>query len=158
MKFASALLAVAVAAGAAHGAEAIRAGKWEISAQVQLPNIPKLPPGITLPPGISMGAGGVNVTRTTCLTESKPVPDDIRPPHEQKGDCKVEKLDKQAGTVNWETTCKTPDATVHSKGTAHYAGDKMEATIKTIVSNAGGRPNESSQHMTGRYLGPCDAK
>ena len=158
MKFVSALLAVAVAAGAAHGAEAIRAGKWEISAQVQVPNIPKLPPGIILPPGISMGAGGVNVTRTTCLTESKPVPDDIRPPHEQKGDCKIEKLDKQAGTVNWETTCKTPDATVHSKGTAHYAGDKMEATIRNIVSNAGGRPNETSQHMTGRYLGPCDAK
>ena len=96
MKFASALVAVAVAASAAYGAEIIRAGKWEISAQVQMPNLPKLPPGITLPPGISMGPGGVNVTRTTCLTESKPVPDDIRPPHEQKGAEECQKTSRAA--------------------------------------------------------------
>jgi hypothetical protein len=159
MKFATALLVVAVAAGTAFAADAIRAGKWEISAQVQVPKLPKLPPGVTLPPGINLGSGGINVTRTTCLTESKPVPDEIRSPSEQKkGDCKLEKLEKDAGTVRWETTCKSADATIHSQGTAHYAGDKMEATIKTIVNNPGGPPNETSQHMTGRYLGPCDAK
>ena len=158
MRLASALMLVAAAAGTAFAADAIRAGKWEISAQVQVPNMPKLPPGVTLPPGINLGPGGVNMTRTTCLTESKPVPDDIRPPGEQKGDCKVEKLEKEAGTVRWESICKSGDATVRSSGTARYAGDRMEATIKTTVLNPGGPPNETSQHIAGRYLGPCDAK
>jgi hypothetical protein len=34
----------------------------------------------------------------------------------------------------------------------------MEATIKATVSRAGGPPQETTRRMTGRYLGPCDAK
>jgi uncharacterized protein DUF3617 len=162
MKLANAigLAALAVLCTATARAEdAIKAGKWEFSAQVQVPNMPKLPPGVTLPPGVNIGAGGINVTRTSCIDTATPMPADMRPPSQQHGQCKVDKLENSGGNVRWETTCSQPDGSVlHSEGTAHYAGDKMEATMKTRVSGGTGGMNESSQHITGRYLGACDAK
>ncbi|HYM72005.1 MAG TPA: DUF3617 family protein [Stellaceae bacterium] len=159
MKFAGAVLVAVMAAGTAHAADAIRAGKWEFSAQVQLPHMPKLPPGVTLPRGIGIGPHGVDMTRTSCVTASAPVPKDIRPPSQEHGQCRVAKLDSQGGTVTWETTCTEADGSVaHSEGVAHYTGNTMEATMKTRISGGGNRPTETSQHITGRYLGPCDAK
>jgi hypothetical protein len=162
MRLASAIVLAVVAAGAAGTAladDAIRTGKWEFSAQVQLPNMPKLPPGVVLPPGVNIGAGGINVTRTSCVNSATPMPADMHPPSEQHGACKVAKLDSSGGTVNWETTCTQPDSSVvHSDGVAHYTGDKMEATLKTRVSGGTGGTSETTQHITGRYLGPCDAK
>jgi len=61
MRLANAIAVVALTtctALAAHADDAIRTGKWEFSAQVQVPNMPKLPPGVTLPPGVNIGAGG----------------------------------------------------------------------------------------------------
>jgi len=161
MRLAGSLLAAALAVGAvasAHAADAIRPGKWEFAAQVQVPNLPKLPPGVTLPPGINVGPGGINVTRTACVTQATPVPPDLRPPAEQHGQCKIDKLERNAGTVRWVTSCATPQGTAHSEGTAHYTGDKMEATLMIRSVDSGGHVQESSQHITGRYLGTCDAR
>jgi hypothetical protein len=108
MKFVGALLVVAAAAGVAQAADGVRAGKWEFSMQMQLPNMAKLPPGAHLPPGISMGPNGMNVTRTTCLTEDKPIPDDIQS-SQQKGDCKVEKMDRSGPAIRWQTSCTMHD-------------------------------------------------
>lgn len=143
----------------AYAADGIKAGKWEFSAQVQVPNMPKLPPGVQLPPGVNIGAGGVNVTRTQCVDSSSPVPADMHERNQQHGQCKMAKLDSSGGTVRWETTCTPDDGTVvHSQGTARYTGDNMEAEIKTFVVAKGGAPQESTQHVNGRYLGQCDGK
>jgi hypothetical protein len=159
MRLAIAMVLAALAAVPAFAADAIRAGKWEFSAQLQLPTMPKLPPGVQLPPGINIGAGGINVTRTQCIDSATPIPADMRPPRQQHGQCKVGRLDSKDGTVSWEATCSQSDGSVvHSDGVAHYTGDKMEATMKTRVSGGPGGTNESSQHVTGSYLGPCDAK
>ena len=77
MKPASAFLLTALAAGSAYAADGIKAGKWEFSAQVQVPNMPKLPPGIQLPPGVNIGAGGVSVTRASCVDSATPMPADM---------------------------------------------------------------------------------
>jgi hypothetical protein len=160
MRLASAIVLTALAVGSAHAADGIKAGKWAFSAQVQVPNMPKLPPGITLPPGVNIGPNGVNVTRTSCVDSTTPTPADMRPPNQQHGQCKVGKLASNGGTVTWETTCTQPDngTVVHSQGVAHYAGETMEATMKTQITGSNGAPNETTQHITGRYLGPCDAK
>ena len=87
------------------------------------------------------------------------MPADIHSPAEQRGQCKVAKVDVAGGTVHWETTCTQPDGgTVHAQGEAHYTGDTMEATMHTQISGGGNPPSETTQHVTGRYLGPCDAK
>jgi hypothetical protein len=159
MRCASAILLASLAVGSAHAADAIKAGKWAFSAQVQVPELPKLPPGIKLPPGLNIGPGGINVTKTTCVESSSPIPADLHGPSEQHGQCKVGGLTNKDGTVTWETTCSQSDGSVvHSDGVAHYTGDTMEATLKTRVSGGTGGASETTQHITGRYLGPCDAK
>ncbi|HTZ36951.1 MAG TPA: DUF3617 family protein [Stellaceae bacterium] len=151
--------AVLLTLGVAQAADAIRPGKWEFAAQVELPNLPKLPPGITLPPGIKLGAGGIDVTRTSCISQGTAIPAEIKPPGEQHGQCKVTTLENNGGTVRWATDCTQPDSqTVHAEGVAHYAGNTMEATLKTRVSGGKAPPSETTQHITGRYLGPCDGK
>ena len=62
--------------------------------------------------------------------------------------------------MRWESTCTQPNdgTTVHSEGVAHYDGVAMTADVKTIVTGSGGAPNATTQHVTGHYLGPCDAK
>ena len=159
MRLASGIMLAALAIGPAQAADGIKAGTWEFSAQVQVPNMPKLPPGVTLPPGVNIGPGGVNVTRTSCVDAATPMPADMHPPNQQHGQCKVAKLDSSGGTVHWETTCSQTDGSViHSDGVAHYAGDTMEATMQTRVSGGTGGTSETTQHVTGRYLGPCDGK
>ncbi|MFZ2007275.1 MAG: DUF3617 family protein [Stellaceae bacterium] len=160
MKLASAMLLAVLAAGTANAADGIKAGKWEFSAQMQVPNMPKLPPGVQLPPGINIGPKGVNVTRTSCIDSATPMPADMHQSNQQHGQCKVAKLDSSGGTVRWESTCIQPSdgTTVHSEGVAHYDGDAMTADVKTVVTSHGGPPNETTQHVTGHYLGHCDAK
>jgi hypothetical protein len=159
MRTASAVVLVALAIGTAQAADAIKTGKWEFSAQVQLPNNIKLPPGVQLPPGVNIGARGINMVRTQCIDSAQPMPADMHAPNQQRGQCKVGRLENKDGTVTWETTCPRSDGSVvHSDGAAHYTGNTMEATMKTRVSGGTGGINETTQHITGRYLGPCDAK
>jgi hypothetical protein len=159
MRFASILILVALASGPADAADMIKAGKWEFSAQVQVLNMPKLPPGVQLPPGVNIGTGGINMTRTSCVESATPVPADMRPPTQQHGPCKIGAVNKNGNTVTWETSCPRSDGSVvHADGVAHYTGDTMEATMKTRVSGGTGGISEAAQHITGRYLGPCNAK
>src|SRR5262245_42484059 len=129
MRFASLVFLAALTAASAQAADVIKAGKWEFSAQVQVPNMPKLPPGVQLPPGVNIGPGGINTTRTTCLDSARPVPADMHPPTQQHGKCSVGAVNKNGNTVTWETSCTQSDGSVmHSDGVAHYTGDTMEAT------------------------------
>jgi hypothetical protein len=68
--------------------------------------------------------------------------------NQQRGQCKVAKLDSSGGTVRWESTCtQASDATaVHSEGVAHYTGDTMTADVKTVVNSPGGAPYDMTQH------------
>src|ERR1700753_362777 len=159
MKLVSIGLPRAMFAGGAYAADAIKAGKWEFSAQIQLPNMPKLPPGVQLPPGVNIGTGGINVTRTSCVDSATPMPADMHPPNQQHGQCKVGRLDSRDGTVTWESSCAQSDGSVvHTDGVAHYTGNTMEATLKTRVSGGTGGTSETAQHVTGHYLGACDGK
>lgn len=151
------LLAAVLATGAARAEDQIRAGKWEFHVQVAGVNIPKLPPGVQLPPGIQMGAGGVSVTRTSCITSNNPIPPDNRMAKtgDRDNQCKIAKMDRHGGSVSWIIDCQSPHGAMHSEGEAHYYGDSMEATFKSRTS-PNGAPTETSQHITGRYLGPYD--
>jgi|SRR5579884_1578953 len=145
----------------AQAADAIRPGKWEYTVTTQMPNMPQLPPGVQLPPNvhIQQGPGGMAVTHTSCVTAADPTAELSRPhgPNAAQSQCKVERMDRNGGTVSWVTTCTTPDATVHSEGTARYSGDRMDASFRSRTTpRRGGQPMEASNTVTGRYLGPCD--
>jgi hypothetical protein len=151
------LFAAVLAAGPARAEDQIKIGKWEFHVQVAMPNMPKLPPSVQLPPGIQMGAGGISVTHTSCITDANPIPPDNRMPKpgDKNNQCKMAKMDRRGGSISWIMGCQSPQGTTHSEGDAHYDGDTMEATFKTRISQPGAPP-ESSQHVTGRYIGPCD--
>ena len=46
----------------------------------------------------------------------------------------------------------------HSEESRGVSSGTMEATLKTRVSGGTGGTSETTQHITGRYLGPCDGK
>ena len=151
------LLALALPAGLAsepaHSAEAIKPGRWEFTSQMQAPAMPQLPPGVSLPAGVQARPGsGVAATHTTCIDPENSVPTDPR------RECKIERMQRNGATVNWSTTCTMPQGAVRSDGVAHYAGDTMEATLTTHVPQGDGKTLQTSQHITGHYLGPCTGK
>ncbi len=145
-------LPAAMAVTDAQAADAIKGGRWEFTSQMQMamPQMPKLPPGVSLPPGMALKpGGGMSVTHTACVDPDKAVPSDPR------GECKIDRMQRDGSTVKWSTTCKTKEGTAHSEGEAHYSGDTMEATMTTEVPQANGKTMKTSQHITGHYLGPC---
>jgi hypothetical protein len=150
-----------VAAGAARADDAIKAGKWEYTAQVQMPNMPnmpKLPPGVQLPPNLQMGPNGMKVTNTRCISPDEAAPDG-RPPGQNNSKCTRDKWERDGGTVRWAMTCPSSHGPVHAEGIGHYHGDTMEADITTQAPPPNGGPSQTmTTHVTGHYLGACDAK
>jgi Protein of unknown function (DUF3617) len=159
----AALVLALVAAQAADAQTAIKPGKWEYTVTMQMPKMPQLPPGVQLPPNVQMqqGPGGMSITHTSCMKDSDPTAELRRPRGPQgsaEGQCKVERLQRNGATISWASTCTTPQATVHTEGSAHYNGDRMEANFTTRTTHASGSPIQVSQHVNGRYVGPCDEK
>src|ERR1051325_2832761 len=99
-------------------------------------------------------------TRTPSLPSSDPTAELAKPqgPNAAASQCKVEQMNRSGSTVSWVTTCPTADGTTRSEGTAHYSGDHMEADTKTQTTHRNGPPMEVTNHVTGRYLGPCDSR
>lgn len=143
---------------AVHAQDAIRPGKWEYTVTMQMPNPPQLPPGVQLPPNVQTQSGAGGITVTSCVNTNDPTAELRRPHGSSEGQCKVDRLQRSGSTITWASSCTTPEATVHSEGTAHYNGDRMEANFTTRTIHANGAPIQTSQQVAGRYLGPCDAK
>ena len=142
-KAAGGIVLTLVLAGAisatSQAADEIRGGKWQFTTQMQSP------------PGVQPAAGGsAPMTLTACIDAANPIP--------AEGQCKVDKVDRHGGGVTWAMTCNIPRGPIVSAGSGRYAGDTMEAALTARVPGPNGQPVDSPGHITGRYLGPCDAK
>jgi hypothetical protein len=134
-------------AGAA--GEEIKGGNWQFTTQIQLPA------SIPAPPGAQTGPGsGPPMTRTACIDASSPVPPQ---PDQANVQCKVDKVERSGGVVNWSMTCSSPRGPIQSSGAARYSGDTMEATLTARLPGPNGQPVDAPGRITGRYLGPCNA-
>jgi Protein of unknown function (DUF3617) len=158
----AALLLLTAVAASARAGEAIRPGRWEFTVELHMPGVAPMPPGVRLPPNMQMRSGrdGMTVIDTACVKTGDPSAALRRPPVPPGTDasqCKLDRLDRDGGNISWATTCTTAAATVHSEGTAHYRRDTMEARYTSRTTSAGAPAVEMSQHVTGRYLGPCTA-
>lgn len=143
------LLAAGSALPPAHAADAIKPGKWEFTARLQNAVPPKLPEGVKLPPGVKLPAGGMAVTHTQCIDTEKAVPSDPRRA------CKIDSIKRDGTAISWRTTCHGAQGTAESAGSARYSGDTMVATMNTRTPNGSGGYLDTTQHITGRYLGAC---
>jgi hypothetical protein len=90
------------------------------------------------------------MTRTACIDPAHPIPVEEQ--------CRLESVKRRGGTVNWAMTCNMPQGPVHSTGSAHYAGDTMTATLTAHFTGPNGKPVNAPGKITGRYLGPCEAR
>lgn len=150
------ILAVPIAIAAmarAPAADAVKSGQWEFDTQLQAPAVPEPPAGASLPAGTRPAAGGgMKVTHVQCVEPDKAIPTDPR------RECKIERMESRGGVLTWSTICTGAQGTVESAGTARYHGDTMEANLNVRAPNGRGGFIETTQHVTGRYLGPCPGK
>ena len=130
-------------------ADTVKPGQWEFTSQMEMPGMPKLPPGAQLPANVQPQPGGMKSSYKTCVDTERAVPSDPR------GQCKIDQVQRNGGTVTWTGSCATAQGTVRSEGVAHYSGDTMEANLTTQVPAANGQAMKTTQHITGHYLGPC---
>lgn len=138
------ILAGAVSVGS-QAADEIKGGKWQFTTQMQSPG------GSQQPPGAQAAAGGnAPMTLTACIDSANPIP--------AEGQCKLDQTDRHGSVVTWAMTCNSPRGPIRSAGSARYAGETMEATLTARVPGPNGQPVDTPGRITGRYLGPCDAK
>ena len=130
---------------APRAADEIKAGKWQFTTQMQLPGAAQSPPGVQASAG-----GNAPMTRTACIDSANPIP--------AEGQCKLDQVDRRGAVVTWAMTCNMAQGPVQSTGSAHYAGDTMEAKLTARVPSPNGQPIDAPGRITGRYLGPCDAR
>ena len=132
------VLATAISA-TSQAADEIKGGKWEFTTQMQSP------------PGVQPAAGGnAPMTLATCIDAANPIP--------AEGQCRLDHTDRHDSLVTWAMTCNSPRGPIVSAGSGRYAGDTMEATLTARVPGPNGQPVDTPGRITGRYLGPCDAK
>jgi hypothetical protein len=131
-------------------ADTVKPGQWEFTSQMQLPGGTQLPRGAQLPSGTSMQPGaGMRSTYRACIDSERAVPSDPR------GACKIDNVRRNGATVSWTGTCATAQGAVRSEGVARYSGDTMQANLTTQVPGANGQTMNTTQHITGHYLGVC---
>lgn len=143
-------LLTGLVATTSYAVDAIRAGKWQFTTEMQMPAGMQPAPGGQVQPG-----GSTRMTRTACITPANPVPAAT----EGNVQCKVDNERRNGGTVSWTMTCTPPQGRpVRSDGVAHYTGDAMEATFTTHLTAPDGHAVDNLGRITGRYLGACDGK
>jgi hypothetical protein len=139
-----------IVATTSHAADEIRAGKWQFTTEMRMPAGMQPTAGGQVQPG-----NNKRMTRTACITPGNPVPAAT----EGNVQCKVDKEQRNGGTVSWSMTCIPPQGKpVRSDGVAHYTGNAMEATFTTHLTAPDGREIDNPGRITGSYLGACDGK
>jgi Protein of unknown function (DUF3617) len=111
----------------------------------------QLPGAAQSRPDVQPAAGGnAPMVRTACIDAANPIPAEAQ--------CKLDRVDRHGSVVTWAMTCNSPRGPILSAGAGRYAGDTMEATLTARVPSPNGQPVDSPGRISGRYLGPCDAK
>lgn len=106
--------------------------------------------------GMKMSAapgGGMTTTVTQCLTGEHPIPKS----REQAAHNCQEQHDIRGNTIHFKVSCKERGSETHSTGQMTYHGDTMKGETRTRHLQ-GKEEMETVVQLSGRYLGPCEAK
>lgn len=154
MKFVHAgLFAVLVAASVSLAAQSgpRRDGNWEITIEMQMPNMPGMPAGMagmTIPP----------VKTTQCITKADADdPTKALPSRPQRGgpppDCKVSDYKTVGNKVSWSMVC-TGAQPMSGTGEFVYQGDSYTG-LMTMNMEGRGQGMPMAMKYTGKRLGDC---
>jgi hypothetical protein len=142
MKAASfAFVALLIAGAAVHAQTPMRPGRWEVTMQMQMPNLP-----VQMP----------EMKTTQCVTPEQlkdPASTVPRGPQGNRGstnqDCKVSDYKASGNKVTWNMSCTTPEP-MSSSGEMTFADDSYTGTM-TMKSPQG----DMSMKLSGKRLGEC---
>jgi uncharacterized protein DUF3617 len=127
------VLVLAVPLFAAEAKSPMKPGKWQITIQMDMPNMPmKMPP----------------MTVTQCITKEQA--ENPQPPKSKKdADCKISDYKMDGNTVTWSIDC--PKQKMTGDGKITFSGDTYDG-----VTNLKSGDMVITQKYSGKYLGACD--
>ncbi len=136
-----ATLIVAATALAAQSQSPVRAGRWEVTMQMQIPNVP-----VQMP----------EMKSTQCITPAQlddPASTLPRRPESGRGNskqnCKVSDYKVSGNTVTWNMSCSASEA-MKSSGEMTYNDDSYAGMTKMTSSQG-----EMTMKISGKRLGDC---
>lgn len=111
----------------------MKPGKWQVTIQSDIPNMPfKMPP----------------ITMTTCITPEQAA--NPEPPKDKKNsDCKISDYKLDGNTVTWKMNCEKQQ--MSGTGKITYSAESYEGVMKMQMGDT-----EMTQKYTGKLLGACD--
>jgi hypothetical protein len=118
-------------------ASPMKPGKWQVTIEMNMPNMPmKMQP----------------ITMTHCVTKEQA--ENPQPPKKSKKDdaCQLSDYKIDGNTVTWTVKC-TGKQEMTGEGKMVFEGDTYEGTTHFKTPDM-----EMSQKFTGKYLGACDAE
>jgi hypothetical protein len=148
---ATSVLLVPAVAWAAHG----RAGLWNISTTMQMPNMPQMPPealAMMKARGMSMpGMGGAPVVSQICMTQEEVNAD--KPPQMKNNEmnCTTKVLNQTSSSVTAETTCHGRMEGVGRSQVSWRGNDHYEGTY-SFKGSMEGRQQEMTSRFTGDFV------
>lgn len=134
----SLLIASLAACGGGQSGPNMKEGLWEITVKMDMPGMP-----MQMPPQ----------SYRHCLSQKDMVPKTQEQPG-QTG-CKEVKREVKGDTVSWVVECRAEEGTVTNSGTLTYRGDTLEGLVKVRVPDGRKGTMEMTQHMNGKWVGPC---
>lgn len=132
-------LAVCAAAAVAAQTNPMRPGRWDVTMQMEMPNMPvKMP----------------EMKTSQCITEDQLERDPASglprgAQNAEQNSCKVSDYKFSGNTVTWKMTC-TGQAAMTSEGEMTFAGDSYTGTMKMTTPQG-----PMSMKMSGKRAGDC---
>jgi len=114
-------------------------GKYEITYEVEMPEMPGMPAG-SIPPQ----------TIIQCVTADDPIPKN----EEMNQGCQIKNMKKTSNTVSWEMECNRQGQKMTSKGNMTYNGDRFNGSFTTQMGSQTGNMTITSK-MKGKRIGDC---
>lgn len=148
---ASLLANIGLAAPGAAEAAAIKPGLWQFRTSLE-----PAAPAVAAPPPVPQraapepaDASNATARYTICLDPARPLPAEFGPR------CKLDGVERRGARFSWAMTCTNSESKVRSDGVAQYHGNTMEATMVSRLPARNGAVADTTQRITGTYLGPC---
>jgi Protein of unknown function (DUF3617) len=113
----------------------MRAGRWEVTIQMEMPNMP-----VAMPAMKNVRC----VTQQEIDSPNKGLPSGSKNPN----DCKVSDYKVSGNTVTWAMACTGP--TMTGTGELRFTGDAYEGAMKMMMEQ-----QQMTMKMSGKRLGDC---
>jgi len=123
----------------------MRPGQWEMSTQMQMPNMPNMPAGFQMP----VTKNTVCITADQAKDPASAVPRQSGRGRGGKDDCKMSDYKTTGNTTTFTMACTSPEK-MTGTGEMTFGDDSFTQTMKMVMAQG-----EVTMKTTGKRLGDC---